>query len=78
MAGTALNVHLGEVSAYGCLKMQCLSVAGTSTECLQERMTSSSLELSLSWCLLTRGIRLWEVSVSGGSTVIIINCNYRR
>ena len=31
--GPRLSVHLGEVSAYGRLKMQCWHVAGTATQC---------------------------------------------
>ena len=35
--GPQLSVCLGEVSAYGRLKIQCLYVAGTTTKCLLRR-----------------------------------------
>ena len=35
--GPQLTVCLGEVSTYGRLKMQCLYVAGTTTDCLLRR-----------------------------------------
>ena len=52
--GPQLSVYLGEMSACGKLKMQCLYVAGTMTGCLLRRGVY----------LLS-----WEVSVSGSSTV---------
>ena len=68
--GTWLSVCLGEMSTFGRLKMQCLYVAVTTTEChLGEvsaygRLIMQCLYVAVTTteCMLWRGVCLWEVS----------------
>ena len=72
--GPGLSVCLGKVSAFGRLKMQCLYVAWTTTECplrrgarIWEVKNTVFAAGTMTECPLERGVRLWEVSVSKGN-----------